>query len=481
MSQLIYDEKIIIEDLKNAYGNTPKSADIRAYCKLKNYNYSTVTKKLDQYKVKRGVWNLEITPEAVEKMEQMYQNSPSQSETNSVSNIESKLENLIPEKDPNFVRFGNYSDLKKIIASRIFYPTFITGLSGNGKTCGVEQVCADLKRELIRVNITIETDEDDLIGGFRLLNGETVWSYGPVITALKRGAILLLDEIDLASNKIMCLQSILEGKGVYLKKTNELIHPAPGFNVIATANTKGQGSEDGKFIGTNVLNEAFLERFALTFEQEYPNTKTEIRILNRLAKDLDILNEDSKLFSENLAKWATLIRKSYNEQAVDEVISTRRLVHIMKAYKIFDNPKKAIQVCLNRFDEDTKKSFIDYYEKVEKTNVKEEIYDNTGNANDFKKKDELETSGTSTNAQHPTGPIGMQGTTRHQGNSNIPMPKIPKVTINSGGSGYVTINSDTTESSVTTASSFVTNWTDELRNSVLDEFNRLQKESKNQY
>ena len=242
---------------------------------MNDCNYQTVTKKLDEYKTGRGKWNLTVQ----EQLEQTYQATPA---TPAVE------QDLIPVKDNTFVKFGNFTDIKKIIQSRLFYPSFITGLSGNGKTFLVEQACAQLKRELIRVNITIETDEDDLIGGFRLVNGETVWHNGPVIEALERGAVLLLDEVDLASNKILCLQSILEGKGIFLKKTGKFVQPKEGFNVIATANTKGKGSDDGRFIGTNVLNEAFLERFCITLEQEYPTAKTEQKILEGIALDLSI-------------------------------------------------------------------------------------------------------------------------------------------------------------------------------------------------
>jgi MoxR-like ATPase len=260
------------------------------------------------------------------------------------------------------VPFGNATDLKKIIKSKIFYPTFITGLSGNGKTLGVEQACAQLGRELVRVNITVETDEDDLIGGFRLVDGNTVWHNGPVIEALERGAVLLLDEIDLASNKILCLQSILEGKGVFLKKIGRHVTPAPGFNVFATANTKGKGSDDGRFIGTNVLNEAFLERFPVTFEQEYPAPAIEIKMLNNYCSELDCCDDD---FIKNLVAWADIIRKTFKDGGVDEVISTRRLVHIIRAYSIFSDRVKAIKVCLNRFDDETKQSFIELYDKID--------------------------------------------------------------------------------------------------------------------
>lgn len=272
---------------------------------------------------------------------------------------------LVPEKASGYVPFGNFPDVRAIIKSRKFYPAYITGLSGNGKTMMVEQVCANEKRECVRVNITIETDEDDLIGGFRLVNGETVWQDGPVITAMSRGAVLLLDEVDLGSNKMMCLQPVLEGKAVYLKKTNRVVHPAPGFNVIATANTKGKGSDDGRFIGTNVMNEAFLERFSITMEQEYPSTKVETKILNNVLGASGIENSE---FVDKLVTWADVIRKSFYEGALSEIISTRRLVHICEAFGIFgQNKMKAIELCLNRFDVDTKNAFIELYKKVDES------------------------------------------------------------------------------------------------------------------
>ena len=330
--------------LQETYGESVTSADIKAWCAMNDSNYQTISNKLADYKVGRGKWNLTIQ----EKLEKTYQAS------SAAPAIE---QNLIPQKDDSFVKFGNFGDLKKIIQSRVFYPTFITGLSGNGKTFSVEQACAQLGRELIRVNITIETDEDDLIGGFRLVNGETVWHNGPVIEALERGAILLLDEIDLASNKILCLQSILEGNGVFLKKIGKFVRPSAGFNVIATANTKGKGSDDGRFIGTNVLNEAFLERFPVTFEQEYPTVATETRILNKLCAD--------EKFCKRLADWADIIRKTFYDGGIEEIISTRRLVHIVKAFNIFDDKAKAIQVCVNRFDDETKQAFLELYDKVD--------------------------------------------------------------------------------------------------------------------
>ena len=330
--------------LQNLYGDQVTGADIRAWCAINGTTYPTVSKKLKQYKVGRSKWDLTVK----EQLEQSYE-APAATPAFET--------NLIPEKSDTFVRFGNFSDIKKIIQSGMFYPTFITGLSGNGKTFCVEQACAQTERELIRVNITIETDEDDLIGGFRLVNGETVWHNGPVIEALERGAVLLLDEIDLASNKILCLQSILEGKGVFLKKIGRVVKAKEGFQVFATANTKGKGSDDGRFIGTNVLNEAFLERFCITLEQEYPSAAIETRILNKLC--------DDTLFCKRLADWADIIRKTFREGGVDEVISTRRLVHIINAFNIFEDKAKAINLGLNRFDDDTKSAFMSLYEAVD--------------------------------------------------------------------------------------------------------------------
>ena len=343
----------IIEGLKANYGTEFTAADVRGFCRMNDIAYQTVTKKLKEFNVGRGKWNLEVTLKAVENIEKSY----------SAPAVEPKLEqNLIPEKDDTFVKFGPFSDIKTILKTRMFYPTFITGLSGNGKTFGVEQACAQLKRELIRVNITIETDEDDLIGGFRLVDGNTVWHNGPVIEALERGAVLLLDEVDLASNKILCLQSILEGKGIFLKKIGKYVKPAAGFNIIATANTKGKGSDDGRFIGTNVLNEAFLERFPVTFEQDYPAPSVEKRILGGVAANLGITDTD---FIARLVDWGDIIRKTFYDGGVEEVISTRRLVHIVRAYAIFGKKEKAIEVCVNRFDDETKQSFLELYDKVD--------------------------------------------------------------------------------------------------------------------
>ena len=309
-----------------------------------------------EYKISKGVYSM---PDAVV---QNVETKTESTESKAAYVVSSLTDNVVPNKDKDFVSFGNFSDVKNVITSKKFYPVFITGLSGNGKTLAVTQACAVAKREMIRVNITIETDEDDLLGGYRLRDGQTIWQNGPVIEAMERGAVLLLDEIDLASNKIMCLQPILEGSGIYVKKINKFVKPKFGFNVIATANTKGQGSDDGKFIGTNVLNEAFLERFPVTFEQEYPAAKTEQKIV---ATKLKSAGKADEKFATNLVTWADVIRKTYKDGGVDEIISTRRLVHIAEAYSIFKSKMKAIEVCTNRFDNDTKTSFVDLYTKVD--------------------------------------------------------------------------------------------------------------------
>jgi MoxR-like ATPase len=331
--------------------------------------------KSDTYRVSRGVYSLPIdgndfspnlkdVPLTEEKPKT--EKAPTTEIVNQAAFVVSSLTgNIVPNKDKVFVPWGHFKDIKSIVSSKQFYPIFITGLSGNGKTMNVSQACAQTKRECIRVNITIETDEDDLLGGYRLQDGQTVWQNGPVIEAMERGALLLLDEIDLASNKIMCLQPILEGNGVFLKKINKFIKPVDGFNVIATANTKGQGSDDGKFIGTNILNEAFLERFPITVEQSYPTNKIETKILNNVMTEKGLTKNSDVDFAMNLVTWADIIRKTYYEGGVDEIISTRRLVHIVEAFSIFKDKMKAIELCTNRFELDTKTSFLDLYTKVD--------------------------------------------------------------------------------------------------------------------
>ena len=330
---------------------------------IKNPNWL----KTDEYKVSRGIYSLPIagndfSPTLTDVA--LAEETPKVETVSQAAFVVSSLVgNIVPDKDPVFVPWGHFKDIKSIVASKVFYPIFVTGLSGNGKTMNVTQACAATKRECIRVNITIETDEDDLLGGYRLQDGHTVWQNGPVIEAMERGALLLLDEIDLASNKIMCLQPILEGNGVFLKKINKFIKPSKGFNVIATANTKGQGSDDGKFIGTNILNEAFLERFPITVEQAYPTNKIETKILLNVMAEKGLTATAE--FATSLVTWADIIRKTYYEGGVDELISTRRLVHIVEAFSIFKNKMKAIEMCTNRFDLDTKTSFLDLYTKID--------------------------------------------------------------------------------------------------------------------
>ena len=314
---------------------------------------------MKQYKVAYNQFKLpgEVAPTTIV-------NTPTETESAVVNLVATNMEkqNLVPSAFEGFVPWGHFKDIKQIVKSGIFYPVFTTGLSGNGKTLMIEQVHAEMGKELIRVNITIETDEDDLLGGFRLVNGETKFVPGPVVEAMERGCTLLLDECDLGSNKLMCLQPVLEGKGVYLKKVNKWITPKDGFNVMATANTKGKGSEDGRFIGTNILNEAFLERFAITIEQPYPAASVEKKIVLGSMKKYGVVDED---FATNLVTWSEVIRKTFFDGGVDELISTRRLDHIAKSFSIFKDKQKSIELCVSRFDQDTKESFLDLYSKID--------------------------------------------------------------------------------------------------------------------
>jgi MoxR-like ATPase len=375
MTKLNNDQMQQVELLYKTFGRTEITRseinDLVKSGKMKNPSWL----KSDTYKVSRGVYSLPIDGQDVsptlkdvplENEQPKTQKADVSDTVNQAAYVVSSLTgDIVPAKDNVFVPWGYFKDIKSIVQSKQFYPIFITGLSGNGKTMNVSQACAQTKRECIRVNITIETDEDDLLGGYRLQEGQTVWQNGPVIEAMERGALLLLDEIDLASNKIMCLQPILEGNGVFLKKINKFIKPAPGFNVIATANTKGQGSNDGKFIGTNILNEAFLERFPITVEQSYPTNKIENKILDNVFATKKLTRKSDEKFATDLVTWADIIRKTYYEGGVDEIISTRRLVHIVEAFAIFKNKMKAIEMCTNRFDLDTKTSFLDLYTKVD--------------------------------------------------------------------------------------------------------------------
>ena len=320
----------------------------------------------DEYKVGYNQYQLpngevKIAKEVVNEV-QVNVPAPAQESMSVNLVMSSDIENLVPSKFEGFVPWGHTATIKKIVQSGLYYPLFVTGLSGNGKTLMIEQIHADMKKELIRVNITIETDEDDLLGGFRLVNGETKFVNGPVIEAMNRGCTLLLDECDLGSNKLLALQPVLEGKGVYLKKVNQWVAPKKGFNVMATANTKGKGSEDGMFIGTNILNEAFLERFAITLEQPYPSIAIEKKIVVNSMKKYNKVDEK---FADNLITWADVIRKTFYDGGIDEVISTRRLDHIAKAFAIFNDKAKSIELCVARFDADTKESFLDLYSKID--------------------------------------------------------------------------------------------------------------------
>jgi len=370
MKKLNKNQKAFVEAASKEYGTTLTRAEALEVAKANGMKRPIWLLHNDDYRIERGLYqlpqlgNVSPTPMTQTVPEAEVALQPAPVVTNLNVQTESFTENLIPENDPLFVPFGNFTKIKKIIKSKMFYPVYVTGLSGNGKTFGIEQACAQTNREVIRINFTVETDEDDLIGGFRLVNGETKFFKGPIIKAMERGAVALLDELDLANPaKVMCLQSILEGKGYFIKKTGEYVKPAPGFTIIATANTKGKGSDDGRFIGTNVMNEAFLERFPITVEQEYPPVAIEKKMLGLVFDDLGIDVMDN--FEELLVDWADIIRKTYYDGGVDEIISTRRLVHIAKAYSIFGDRMTAIEMCINRFDEDTKQSFRDLYTKVD--------------------------------------------------------------------------------------------------------------------
>jgi hypothetical protein len=325
----------------------------------------------DKYRVGRGKYELPLSEFGIDlnlasNVVEMPKQTPVPVAQKSVAKISTvgRVEegSVIPKVNPLYVAFGFFDKMKAIVASNRFYPVFVSGLSGNGKTFMVEQACAQAKREFLRVNISPETDEDDLVGGFRLIDGETKWFDGPVIQAMKRGSVLVLDEIDRGSNKLMCLQGILEGKGILIKKTGEFVEPMSGFNIVATANTKGKGDETGRYMAATILDDAFLERFPITVEQEYPDTKIETKILKKVFANLNIQDEE---FATNLVKWADIIRKTFEDGAIDELISTRRLVHIAEAFTIFGDKMDAIQYCINRFDAETKNSFLDLYTKID--------------------------------------------------------------------------------------------------------------------
>jgi hypothetical protein len=327
----------------------------------------------DKYKstVKRGLYNLTVL--ASKPTDAMCKPAAAYAAAAPVFNLTTpKLTSIsnddiyIPSVDHTFVQWGEYKTVKKVIESGMFFPLYISGMSGNGKTMMVEQACAKLKKEYIRVQISPETDEDDLIGGFRLINGETVFHKGPVIKAMERGCILMIDELDRGSNKIMCLQGVLEGKPVLVKKIGQIIHPAAGFNMIATANTKGRGSEDGRYSAATVIDEAFIERFVATIDQPYPAFKIERNIVAKHMEALDVADEE---FVDKLVSWSAVIRKTYADEGVDELISTRRLCHIVKAYSIFRNRLEAISLCIARFENETREAFLDLYTKIDSNQI----------------------------------------------------------------------------------------------------------------
>ena len=351
--------RAIIEDIAKSFGYTQKDF------------YPLLT---PENRVKIGTYSLAgLLPEPVPTASDPVPASAVQlaSTVTSVGNDE----RTFAKADPTFVAWGPYSDILKIVKSEMFYPTYISGLSGNGKTFMVEQACAKAGREFIRVQINPETDEDDLLGGFRLINGETVFCKGPVLKAMENGAVLLLDEIDRATNKIMCLQGILEGKPVLVKKTGETIEPAKGFNIIATANTKGKGSEDGRFTAASIIDEAFLERFTISIDQQFPSLSIEKKIVN---KHMDKFGCKDNEFVDRLVTWADIIRKTFYDDGVDEVISTRRLCHVVQTFSIFSDRMKAIDLCISRFDEDTKEAFLDLYTKVDSGVITEDTPDVSG-------------------------------------------------------------------------------------------------------
>ena len=367
MSNLTEKQLSIVEGLKRDFpdGEVTRNdlMDWAKRCGLSKYAPSFIWK--NEYKIRRGVFRIPSQNDAVAALATNPITVMKTEESPAISNVVQfpmNTESYVPAKVNGYVKFGHYADVKTIKKSGQFYPIFITGLSGNGKTMMIEQVHAELKKELFRVNVTIETDEDDLIGHYALVDGRTVWQDGPVTLAMERGATLLLDEVDLASNKIMCLQPVLEGNPLLIKKEGRIVRPKAGFTVMATANTKGKGSEDGRFIGTNILNEAFLERFPITVEQEYPSIAVEKKIIIKLMENLGCVDEE---YASKLVDWADLIRKTFYDGGVDEIIATRRLVHIIHAFAIFKDRMKAIAMCVARFDDQTKDTFMDLYSKLD--------------------------------------------------------------------------------------------------------------------
>jgi hypothetical protein len=357
-----------ITELK-AMGKFPVAKTVDIYTAARKHGHSYNSAKAtflipSASSGKRGLWNLEAFESGEVPTTPTPQPQPSESFKMSVGSVRSvgNEEVYVPTVNKNFVQWGEYKNVKKIIESKMFFPVYISGMSGNGKTMMVEQACAKTKREYVRVQISPETDEDDLIGGFRLIEGETVFQKGPVIKAMEAGAILLIDEIDRGSNKIMCLQGVLEGNPILIKKTGETVSPANGFNVIATANTKGQGSDDGRFVSAQIIDEAFLERFVANINQPFPTSPIETKIVEKHMNSYDV---DDSEFVTKLVAWSKIIRKTFDDDGVDEVVSTRRLCHIAKAYSIFANRLTAIKMCISRFETETREAFLDLYTKID--------------------------------------------------------------------------------------------------------------------
>jgi len=339
---------------------TPEISKTDLMAVVNSLGYDTMPWFMIAGQVSRGVYNVKV-PSVIPKPVLSVVQTPVKIESQAIVNFD-RPETLIPAKDPNYVPFGNYSDLEMIIKAGLFYPSYISGPTGNGKSTMIEQICAKFGKPLIRVNLNMMSDEEQLIGAKTLINGNVEIVEGPVLIALRNGYTLLLDEVDAGSaNTLLCLQPILEGKPYYFKLKNEVIVPAAGFNIIATANTKGKGSDDGRYIGTNVLNEAFLERFAVTFEQEYPNASVEMKIVKNLMKHYNCEDQD---FADTLIKWADAIRRTFEDGGVDETITTRRMTPIVRAFSIFKKKEKAIELCCNRFDPQTKAAFMDVFDKI---------------------------------------------------------------------------------------------------------------------
>jgi MoxR-like ATPase len=366
MKNLKPSTQIILKELVSAHPdqNEFRKGTIEKLAKSLGYTGKDYRDLISADKrIRRGTFDLAELVAPLRAIESPVKTTIARMAPQSIVNKDKTFANI----DPTFVPWGSYSDILKVVKSEMFYPVYISGMSGNGKTFMVEQACAKLNREFIRVQVNPETDEDDLLGGFRLVDGETVFAKGPVLKAMENGAILLLDEIDRATNKIMCLQGILEGKPVLVKKTGEVIVPAPGFNIIATANTKGKGSEDGRYTAASIIDEAFLERFTISIDQNFPTPSTETKIVNNHFNKFGVDPVEDKIqdFTQNLIAWADIIRKTFYDDGVDEIISTRRLCHIAQTYSIFTNRMKAIELCIARFDEDTKEAFLDLYTKVD--------------------------------------------------------------------------------------------------------------------